>query len=336
MIDVSLVDTVGAVDGVRVGGAVGERDSPRSSARTATRLGGNGPPTIAASWTQDDTLNPWTVASGRRARARRRGRHRQAGRRGRQTSQSATRSPCSRPTRSSSSIVGILTIGGERQPRPRDVRRVHLRPGAAAVHAERGQGLRDQRRRRRRCQPGRARRATSTRCCPTASRRSPATTSPTRTTRTSTTTSSASSRRSCWCSPASRCSSRRSASTTRSRSSSPSARASRRCCGRSVRRARRCSGRSRSRRSRSDSSRRSSACSPASASPRGCARCSTRSASACPPARSPSRPSTVIAAFVVGMVVTLLATVFPAIRASRVPPIAALRDVAIERTRRVA
>jgi putative ABC transport system permease protein len=41
---------------------------------------------------------------------------------------------------------------------------------------------------------------------------------------------------------------------------------------------------------------------------------------------------TVIAAFAVGMLVTFLATVFPAIRASRVPPIAALRDVALEKT----
>ena len=58
--------------------------------------------------------------------------------------------------------------------------------------------------------------------------------------RTSTTTSSASSRRSCSCSPASRCSWRCSASTTRSRSSSPSAPASRRCCGRSARPGARC------------------------------------------------------------------------------------------------
>ena len=44
------------------------------------------------------------------------------------------------------------------------------------------------------------------------------------------------------------------------------------------------------------------------------------------------KAGTVIAAFLVGMVVTLLATVFPAIRASRVPPLAALRDVALEKT----
>jgi putative ABC transport system permease protein len=45
------------------------------------------------------------------------------------------------------------------------------------------------------------------------------------------------------------------------------------------------------------------------------------------------KPSTVIAAFAVGMLVTLFATIFPAIRASRVPPLAALRDVALEKTR---
>jgi putative ABC transport system permease protein len=38
-------------------------------------------------------------------------------------------------------------------------------------------------------------------------------------------------------------------------------------------------------------------------------------------------------AFVVGVVVTLLASLFPALRASRVPPVAAMRDVAIESTR---
>ena len=44
------------------------------------------------------------------------------------------------------------------------------------------------------------------------------------------------------------------------------------------------------------------------------------------------KTGTVIAAFLVGMGVTFLATVFPAIRASRVPPLAALRDVAVEKT----
>jgi putative ABC transport system permease protein len=38
-------------------------------------------------------------------------------------------------------------------------------------------------------------------------------------------------------------------------------------------------------------------------------------------------------AFVVGVLVTLLASLFPALRASRVPPVAAMRDVAIESTR---
>jgi len=43
------------------------------------------------------------------------------------------------------------------------------------------------------------------------------------------------------------------------------------------------------------------------------------------------KSSTVIAGMVVGMSVTLLAAIFPAVKASRVPPIAALRDVAIEK-----
>ena len=43
------------------------------------------------------------------------------------------------------------------------------------------------------------------------------------------------------------------------------------------------------------------------------------------------RPSTIIAGMVVGLTVTMLAAIFPAVKASRVPPIAALRDVAVER-----
>jgi len=42
--------------------------------------------------------------------------------------------------------------------------------------------------------------------------------------------------------------------------------------------------------------------------------------------------ATIVAGMVTGTVVTLLAAIIPAIRASRVPPIAALRDVAVERT----
>ncbi|MEX2292943.1 MAG: FtsX-like permease family protein [Acidimicrobiales bacterium] len=44
------------------------------------------------------------------------------------------------------------------------------------------------------------------------------------------------------------------------------------------------------------------------------------------------RSSTVIAALVIGLVVTLVAALIPAIRATRVPPIAALREVAIDRS----
>jgi putative ABC transport system permease protein len=42
-------------------------------------------------------------------------------------------------------------------------------------------------------------------------------------------------------------------------------------------------------------------------------------------------PKTILVALVVGLVVTVVAAVFPAIRATRVPPLAALRDVAIDR-----
>ena len=63
-VDVSLVDTVSAVDGVRVAEpAVGSIAA--IVGKDGDPTGGNGPPTIAASWTQDETLNPWTVASGR-------------------------------------------------------------------------------------------------------------------------------------------------------------------------------------------------------------------------------------------------------------------------------
>ena len=44
------------------------------------------------------------------------------------------------------------------------------------------------------------------------------------------------------------------------------------------------------------------------------------------------KPSTVVWSFAVGLLVTLVATMFPAIRAARVPPIAALRDVALDRS----
>ncbi len=43
------------------------------------------------------------------------------------------------------------------------------------------------------------------------------------------------------------------------------------------------------------------------------------------------RPGTVIMALVLGLAVTLVAAMVPAIRATRVPPLAALRDVAVER-----
>jgi len=45
------------------------------------------------------------------------------------------------------------------------------------------------------------------------------------------------------------------------------------------------------------------------------------------------KPSTVVWSFVVGIGVTLVAAIIPARKASKVPPIAALRDVALERTK---
>jgi putative ABC transport system permease protein len=45
------------------------------------------------------------------------------------------------------------------------------------------------------------------------------------------------------------------------------------------------------------------------------------------------KPGTIIVALIVGISVTLLASMIPAIRASRVPPIAAMRDLAIEQRR---
>jgi len=44
------------------------------------------------------------------------------------------------------------------------------------------------------------------------------------------------------------------------------------------------------------------------------------------------RPSTVVLAFVLGLAVTISAAMVPAIRATRVPPLAALRDVSIDRS----
>jgi putative ABC transport system permease protein len=44
------------------------------------------------------------------------------------------------------------------------------------------------------------------------------------------------------------------------------------------------------------------------------------------------KSSVVVISLIVGVVVTLVAGVFPAVKASRVPPLAALRDVAVERT----
>ena len=51
-----------------------------------------------------------------------------------------------------------------------------------------------------------------------------------------------------------------------------------------------------------------------------------------PPGGLKITPGTIITSLVVGIVVTLLASVMPAIRASRIPPLAALREIAIDRS----
>ena len=76
----------------------------------------------------------------------------------------------------------------------------------------------------------------------------------------------------------------------------------------------------------SGSSRRSSASGSACSSPRGSRGSSAASASSCRPPSASSRSRTVVVALVVGVGITLLAGLFPAIRATRVPPIAAVRE----------
>ena len=55
-------------------------------------------------------------------------------------------------------------------------------------------------------------------------------------------------------------------------------------------------------------------------------------ASTCPPAAWPSPRSTVVTSLIVGTVVTLASAWFPARKAGKVPPIAAMRAVALDRT----
>ena len=92
----------------------------------------------------------------------------------------------------------------------------------------------------------------------------------------------------------------------------------------------RCSARCWSRRCSSAWSRRSSASSPASARRR--AQGAARRARPRHPGerRSSSPPAAIIWSFVVGMVVTVVAAIAPALRAARIPPIAAMRDVAVD------
>ena len=137
---------------------------------------------------------------------------------------------------------------------------------------------------------------------------------------------------SCWCSPASPSWWRRSASTTPSRSWWPSAPGSRRCCGRlgpsrgqvlrSVAvealagRRHGLGGRHRGRPGPGDRA----------AGPDGAIGLTS------PASSLVLATGTVVTAVVVGVVVTLVASLAPAVRASRTAPLAALRDVAVDRS----
>ena len=219
LIDASLVDTVAQVDGVATAVADRRTRRARSSAPTATRSAATVRRREAGNWITDAGDQP--VARRRRPRAdgpgemvinetaaddgklqRRRHHDRAHARAGRGEDRRH------RPARR------------RRQHRRRDLRRLHARRGATPLHARRRRrstsvivaaepGVSQEQLVAQRAQPR----------CPTASRRSPGTTLTARgQARRSTRASSTSSRRSCSCSPASRCSSARSASTTRSRS----------------------------------------------------------------------------------------------------------------------
>ena len=57
-----------------------------------------------------------------------------------------------------------------------------------------------------------------------------------------------------------------------------------------------------------------------------------RSVSTSPAVRRSSQTSTIVVSMAIGVLVTVLSAVMPARRASKVPPIAALRDVALDRS----
>ena len=86
---------------------------------------------------------------------------------------------------------------------------------------------------------------------------------------------------------------------------------------------------------RSASSPPPSASSPASGCRSGCGRCSARSASTSRSGSLVISTGTIVTAFVVGLATSVLSAIVPAVRASRVRPIAALRDVAVDRSARL-
>ena len=84
--------------------------------------------------------------------------------------------------------------------------------------------------------------------------------------------------------------------------------------------------------SRSASSRLRSAWWPASVSPRASRRCCGAVGLDIPGGPTVVQTSTIVISMVVGVLVTVVSAVMPARRASKVPPIAALRDVALDRS----
>jgi putative ABC transport system permease protein len=63
-LDAGLVDSIAAVDGVAAAAPQIEGDG-RIVGADGDPLGGNGPPTVAANWIEDDQLNPYDLAEGR-------------------------------------------------------------------------------------------------------------------------------------------------------------------------------------------------------------------------------------------------------------------------------
>ena len=137
---------------------------------------------------------------------------------------------------------------------------------------------------------------------------------------------SASSGRSCSCSPTSRCSSARSSSSTRSRSRSPSARASSGCCARSAPRARRSCARSSTKACCSGSSARCSGCSSGSCSRPALDQLFKAFGADLPDSGTVLETRTIVVSLLVGIGRDRARRAAPALRATRVPPLAAMRE----------